>query len=128
MGASTQLLERLVPAIERIATAAERKAQATERKAQATERIAQVLEQVISSPELKSALTSINRLADHLAPPPQSIVGTPYVAKQLGYTKVWVAELVRKGQIPQHCIVPGTGSGKVWRFYREKIDRWIESR
>jgi hypothetical protein len=106
----------------------ERIASAAERQAQAAECIAKSLEKLIASPELASAATSFCRLADHLAPAPATIVGTPYVAQRLGCTTVWVAELVRNGEIPKHCIVPGTGRGKVWKFYREKIDRWLESR
>jgi len=106
----------------------ERLASAAERQAQAEERIAQALEKLIASPELASAATSLCRLADRFAPGPTAVVGTPYVAGRLGCTTVWVAELVRNGEIPTHCIVPGTGRGKVWKFYREKIDRWLESR
>jgi hypothetical protein len=106
----------------------ERLTAAAERQAQAVERIAQSLEKLITSPELAPVATSLIRLADHLAPAPATVVGTPYVAERLGCTTVWVAELVRNGEIAKHCIVPGTGKGKVWKFYREKIDRWLESR
>src|SRR5262249_62128055 len=106
----------------------ERLDSAAERQAQAVERIAQSLEKLIASPELASAETSLRRLADRFAPAPAAVVGTPYVAERLGCTTVWVAELVRNGEIPKHCILPGTGRGKVWKFYREKIDRWLESR
>jgi predicted DNA-binding transcriptional regulator AlpA len=106
----------------------ERLALAAERQAHATERLAQALEQLISLPGLTAVATSVGRLADHLAPCPSPIVGTPYVAERLGCTTVWVAELVRKGEIPKACLVPGTGRGKLWKFYREKIDRWLESR
>ena len=34
--------------------------------------------------------------------------------------------MVRIGKIPKSCIVPGAGKGKQWRFYRSKIDKWIE--
>jgi hypothetical protein len=106
----------------------ERLASAAERQAQAGERIAQALEKLIATPELASVATSFLRLADRFAPAPADVVGTPYVAERLGCTTVWVAELVRMGEIPKHCIVPGTGKGKVWKFYREKVDRWLESR
>ena len=106
----------------------ERIASAAERQAQADERIALSLEKLITSPELASVVTSLRRLADRFAPAPAAVVGTPYVAQRLGCTTVWVAELVRKGEIPTQCIVPGTGKGKVWKFYREQIDRWLESR
>jgi hypothetical protein len=73
-------------------------------------------------------LDPLTRLADTLAPVPQDVVGTPYVAKQLGCTVTWVAEMVRKGDVPQKCIVPGTGKGKPWKFYREQIDAWLARR
>jgi hypothetical protein len=106
----------------------ERLALAAERQAHATERLAQILEQFISLPGLTTIAAGVGRLADHLAPCSSPIVGTPSVAERLGCTTVWVAELVRTGQIPKHCLVPGTGKGKLWKFYREKIDRWLESR
>ncbi len=43
-------------------------------------------------------------------------------------TTVWVAEMARRGDIPADCLVAGTGTGKVWKFNREKIDKWIVSR
>ena len=57
-----------------------------------------------------------------------SVVGTPYVAGKLGCTTVWVSELARKGDIPKACVVPGTGIGKPWKFFRVKIDGWIAER
>ena len=50
------------------------------------------------------------------------------VAKQLGCTTVWIAEMVRSGDIPKSCLVPGTGNGRPWKFYRAAIDRWLASR
>jgi hypothetical protein len=70
----------------------------------------------------------IKRLADHLVPLPESKVGTSYIAKALGVTTTWVAEMVRNGELPSSCIVAGTGNGKLWKFYRVKIDEWIKSR
>jgi Helix-turn-helix domain len=55
-------------------------------------------------------------------------VGSRYIADRLGCTTVWVAEMARSGEVPRHCVVPGTGSGKPWKFYRERIDAWIASR
>jgi hypothetical protein len=75
-----------------------------------------------------SLADSLVRIADALAPEPADIVGTPYVAGKLGCTTVWIAEMVRSGEIPKCCIVPGTGNGKPWKFYRAKIDRWLQSR
>jgi hypothetical protein len=79
-------------------------------------------------PDLESIADSLRRLADHFVPVPAAMVGTPYVAKQLGCTTVWVAEMVRKGEIPKPCLVPGTGNGKPWKFHRERIDEWLQSR
>jgi hypothetical protein len=70
----------------------------------------------------------LGRIADVLAPLPKDKVGTPYVAKRLGCTTVWVAEMVRLGRIPQSAIVPGTGNGKPWKFFFKEIDKWLESR
>jgi len=82
-----------------------------------------------------SGLAIMERLADaaeqianHLDPESPQIVGTPYVAKQLGKSVKWVGDLVRRQTIPKGCVVPGTGNGKEWRFFRKKIDKWIESR
>lgn len=68
------------------------------------------------------------RIADHFDPPPPNKVGTPYVAERLGCTTVWVAEMIRSGQIPKACVVEGTGNGKLWKFHRKRIDLWIQSR
>jgi len=81
-----------------------------------------------ASPQFSSIAGSLERIADALAPPPSKMVDSPYVAKRLDCTTVWVAELARNGQIPKSCIVPGTGNGKLWKFYRSQIDQWIESR
>jgi hypothetical protein len=72
--------------------------------------------------------TSLERIANKLDPPPSDKVGTSYVSDKLGCTTTWVAEMIRKKHIPPSCIVPGSGNGKVWRFYRTRIDAWIESR
>jgi len=72
---------------------------------------------------------SLKRLADQLDPTDDDKpVGTPYVAKRLGQTTTWVAEMARRGLIPKSCVVTGTGVGKPWKFHRSKIDQWIESR
>lgn len=73
-------------------------------------------------------VTDLRRIADRLDPPPPDKVGTPYVSGRLGCTTVWITELIRKKEIPPNCIVPGTGNGKPWKFYRERIDRWIKDR
>ena len=81
-----------------------------------------------ATPELTSIAANLARLADHLAPVPPSIVGTRYVAERLGCTTVWVAEMVRKGEIPRSCILVGTGTGRPWKFSKGRIDEWIASR
>ncbi len=68
------------------------------------------------------------RIADHVAPEPGDVVGTCFLAKQLGCTVVWVAEMARNGQIPKNCILPGTGSGKPWKFFRRRIEEWLNKR
>ncbi len=77
---------------------------------------------------LEGIQQTLVRLADHLAPEPENIVGTDYIAKRLDCTLVWVAEMVRKGDVPKHCIVPGTGNGKVWKFHRRRVDEWLNKR
>jgi hypothetical protein len=82
-----------------------------------------------ASPGVLDALAGhLDRIATALDPRPADIVGSPHVAKLLGCTTVWVAEMVRKGNIPRSCVVPGTGNGKPWKFYRDKIDAWLQSR
>jgi hypothetical protein len=78
--------------------------------------------------EIPPVAASLARIANALAPAPPDLVGTGYVAQHLGCTAVWVAEMARQGQIPKHCLAPGTGNGKPWKFYRGHIDRWLASR
>jgi hypothetical protein len=70
----------------------------------------------------------LDRLEEALAPVPKEKIDTGYVADQLGVTKVYVAQMALNGTIPKGCIVQGTGRGKLWKFYRESIDRWIQTR
>jgi predicted DNA-binding transcriptional regulator AlpA len=86
------------------------------------ERIAVALERIADGFDI------LERIADVIAPSPTETVGTPYVAQKLGCTTVWVAEMVRKGQIPKSCLVAGTGVGKPWKFYRKQIESWLETR
>jgi hypothetical protein len=110
-----------LPLLERIALA-------TEHTAQANERIAQALEALLHSGDLATTAASASRLADHFSPAPSDILGTPAIARRLGCTTVWVAQLVRKGVIPRNCVVPGSGNGKPWKFFKDKIDAWLASR
>ena len=70
----------------------------------------------------------LRRIADHFDPPPPDIVDSQYIAGRLGCTTTWIADLTRKGDIPLSCIVPGTGNGKPWKFYRSRIDPWLATR
>jgi predicted DNA-binding transcriptional regulator AlpA len=70
----------------------------------------------------------LTRVADAVAPEPADVVDSPYVAKKLGCGTTWVGEMARKGTIPKSCLVPGTGNGKPWKFYRAKIEAWIAGR
>jgi hypothetical protein len=72
--------------------------------------------------------SDVKRIADVLDPEPPDLVGTPYLARQLGVTTTWIADMVRQGEIPASCLVPGTGNGKPWKFYRARIDQWLASR
>jgi hypothetical protein len=77
---------------------------------------------------MESLAEESRRIAAHVAPEPGDVVGTPYLAQRLGCSVVWVAEMVRDGRIPKGCIVPGTGNGKPWKFYRPRIEQWLNKR
>jgi hypothetical protein len=117
-----------VAALERLAAAAERQAAAAERQAAVAEKIANALDNITRSPQLNILADSAERLSAHLTPAQSEIVDSGYVAGKLGCTTTWVSEMTRAGRIPKTCVVPGTGKGKLWKFYRGKIDAWIESR
>ena len=70
----------------------------------------------------------IKRLADHFNPQPADIVGTPYLANQLGCTPTWIAQMVRSGEIPPGCVVAGSGKGRQWKFYRRRVEEWLANR
>jgi hypothetical protein len=81
------------------------------------------------TPEFLARITNaLERLADGLTPMPAEIVGSAYIAQRLGCTQVWITEMARDGEIPQHCVVEGTGNGKPWKFHRKHIDRWLKNR
>jgi len=81
------------------------------------------------TPEIQRRIAeALGRIADHFDPPPPDVVGTPYVADRLACTTVWITQMIRSGEIPSSCIVPGTGHGKPWKFYRRGIESWMESR
>lgn len=77
---------------------------------------------------IEELLIESRRIADHLSPQAGDIVGTPFLAQQLGCSVVWAAEMARNGEIPKGCIVPGTGNGKPWKFYRRRIEEWLSKR
>lgn len=77
---------------------------------------------------LDGIATDIRRVADTLAPSPPQMIGSGYISQKLGCSKAWITEMVRDGRLPKGCVVPGTGNGKPWKFYRREIDRWIERR
>jgi hypothetical protein len=72
--------------------------------------------------------TDLKRIADHFDPQPADIVGTTYVANKLGCTSTWIAQMVRDGEIPKGCLVPGSGNGRQWKFYRRRIEEWLVDR
>jgi len=77
---------------------------------------------------IDEATLEMHRIANHVAPAPGDIVGTPFLAKQLGCSVVWAGEMARNGQIPKSCIVPGSGNGKPWKFYRRQLEEWVNKR
>jgi hypothetical protein len=77
---------------------------------------------------LERLVVACERIADRLDPPPPGIVDSPCVASRLGCTTTWVADMARRGEIPVGCVVPGTGNGRPWKFYRAKVETWIALR
>lgn len=86
----------------------------------------EVLNRIASSVDVTAS--SISRVADRLAPQPSDIVDSVWVAERLDCTTTWIADMARQGKIPAVCIVPGTGNGKVWKFHRGPIERWLATR
>jgi len=77
---------------------------------------------------LEDIAMNFQRLVDFMAPAPAAKVGTKYVADRIGRTQTWVAQLARDEEIPGGCIAQGTGKGEKWTFFRDRIDKWIETR
>ncbi len=88
---------------------------------------AKALAGLLAAP-LASVAADVRRIADRLDPPPSDIVDTVYVAEKLGLTVKRISQMALAGEIPAHCIVPGTGHGTYWKFFRSKIEPWIEAR
>ena len=76
---------------------------------------------------LQQVAEALMRIADHVAPPPPAVVGTPYVARKLDCSTEWITEMIRTAEILRHFIVPGTGNGKPWKLNRKKIDKWLKN-
>lgn len=77
---------------------------------------------------LTSIAEDVRRLANGLIPAPQDVVDSRHVADVLHCSTAWVSCLVRAGEIPKRCIVPGTGNGKPWKFHADEITAWCKSR
>jgi len=71
---------------------------------------------------------ALERIADRLDPPPADIVDSRWVADRLGCTTTWIADMVRSGEVPGECLVPGTGNGRPWKFHRTKVEAWLATR
>jgi predicted DNA-binding transcriptional regulator AlpA len=67
----------------------------------------------------------LQRINNRFEPP--EVVKSRYIAGRLGCSVKWIGDLARTGQIPKSCIVPGSGEGKQWRFYKSKIEKWLEN-
>ena len=107
-----------------------RKIQRAEQAASSDESIAQQISLLqVANPEAIFVIAgALTRIANHFDPPPPDVVDSVYIAKKLGCTTTWVADMARNGTIPASCLVPGTGNGKLWKFYRSKIEKWLEER
>jgi hypothetical protein len=95
---------------------------------EAISKLARLRSRTVAASPWSQLAVDLRRIADHFEPPPPDKVGTEYVAERLGCTTTWIADLVRREEIPSSCLVRGTGNGKPWKFHRWLIDGWIESR
>ena len=68
----------------------------------------------------------IERLIEVLVPTAQELVGTRYIASKLGKTPQWIGKMADRGDIPKSCIVPRASGGRIRKFYRDKIDAWLD--
>ncbi|QDT59501.1 hypothetical protein SV7mr_20080 [Stieleria bergensis] len=89
-------------------------------------RLHSILERLVIAIEENNR--QIQRIADHVNPPKRASVTSSYVAERLGRSVRWIGEMARNGQIPKSCICPGSGDGNYWRFWKDRIDQWIEER
>lgn len=77
---------------------------------------------------LEEQKEQLRRLADHFDPQPSDVVDSVYVAQKLACTTSWIGQMARRREIPDDCIVTGTGNGKPWKFHRIAIEGWIKQR
>ncbi len=70
----------------------------------------------------------LRRLRRDLRPAEPEIIGTPEVAKMAGVTTAAVRQWVESEAMPGNCIVPGSGNGTPWRFYRRRVVKWLRTR
>lgn len=124
---ATERAARLVSRFVNGIFAEHRKAQRVEKLATSEEVIAQQVSPLqFANPEaIVTIAGALTRIADHFNPPAPDIVDSVYVSQKLGCTTTWIADLARNSRIPASCLVPGTGDGKPWKFYRAKIETWI---
>jgi hypothetical protein len=59
-----------------------------------------------ADPDMTCIGIDLKRIADHFDPPPSDKVGSHYVARRLGCTTTWVADMVRRGEIPSSESAP----------------------
>ena len=100
-------------------------ASAPQHDADALARIEAILLQILASSERRADIQ--HRILERLNPAGgDRLVGTPYVAKQLGLCTRSVCDMACNGTIPPDCIAVRSGNGKRWKFNREAIDAWVE--
>ena len=71
---------------------------------------------------------AIGDLVATLTPNAPDLVGTDYIARRLGCTTQWVAQMADRGDIPKECIAPKVSGGRIWKFHRDRIDAWLRER
>jgi hypothetical protein len=68
---------------------------------------------------------AIGNLVATLTPELPDFVGTDYIARRLGCSPQWVGRMAESNEIPKDCIVNKTGKGRIWKFQRDKVDKWL---
>ena len=94
-------------------------------KSYLTEEDGDVINVVGTMEPMERIAYGIERLIEVLVPKTSELVGTDYVASRLGKTKQWVGKMAERGTIPKDCIAPKVSGGRIWKFYRDKIDAWL---